>query len=169
MQGKVIHPIQMRERKKKDVGEIGNERIEEITDLLPKASLERSLDHLNKEAKKVLKKASNNFVWLRMEAEKIWKLHMLEREGDKDSVLIPWFKVKETIKNDKQTKYLYGLFALRDFDRGSITSAYLGIFCEKGSGENPFAMMFTDDIVIDIPKKGDERLHYGMGAHMMND
>ncbi len=89
--------------------------------------------------------------------------------SEDDSLLIPWLEVKQAIDNEKQRNYLYGLFALRDFKCGSIIGVYLGIFLDHQCVESPFLMKFTEDIVIDIPDKGEERLSYAMGAHMMND
>ncbi len=166
---KVMHPMQMRKRREKVVVDSDDARLQEIVDMLPKPSSELCLDKLNEESNNILKKVHENFVWLRKQGEDNWKLYKLDREGDQDSVLFPWFEVRQSIKSDRQTKYLYGLFALRDFKRGSIVGAYIGQFLEHGSAENSFLMRYTEDIAIDIPDKGYGRLSYALGAHMMND
>ena len=98
-------------------------------------------------------------------------LLLYEERIEGESILHPWVEVKESPVIEGSTETLsYGLFAARKFP----IHAELGIYVGKvraindGKESSAFMLNYKDRVLVDIDEN-EERLHFGMGSHMMND
>ena len=66
--------------------------------------------------------------------------------------------------------YFEGVFAARDFKNGQTIGLYLGKIERLNANlDSVYTLTYKGRWIIDIPVEGEERLHFGLGMHMMND
>ena len=88
-----------------------------------------------------------------------------------ESILHPWVEVKKSSVTEGSTETLsYGLFAARKFPKDAELGIYVGRVkaMKDGKESSVFQLSYKNRVLVDI-KENEERLHFGMGSHMMND
>lgn len=89
-----------------------------------------------------------------------------------ETVLHPWVEVKRSPLMTEKDVSPYGLFAARDMKKGTIIGIYVGdvsAISEEIQKSN-FKVFYKKTALIDVEdESSDNRLHYGVGVHMIND
>ena len=144
------------------------ERIFDWSESMDKVDL-TSLTAAKKAMDKIMVEIGACFKWLKTYDNTHLLLYVEKIEGE--SILHPWVEVKKSpvIEGSKQT-LSYGLFAAREFPKDAELGIYVGRMkaMKDGNKGSVFQLSYKDRVLVDI-EENEERLHFGMGSHMMND
>ena len=121
--------------------------------------------------KAVLVSMNDNFKWMKT-IEGVSQLFLIKRNKSGMSSH-PWVEVRKSTNNGNEGEFSYGLYACRSFKKNDCIGMYIGRLF-KGTDESDVTSIFKisvgeGEIHLDIDNKGEGRLSFGFGSHMMND
>ena len=153
-----------------NIAELAGGKILELCDQI--ASNFSNLRDAKETMKRVIDELSSNFTWL-MAKDGCWKLFFVQTVRN-ETFYHPWLEVKiSNVCNEDDGGFSYGLYACRRFKKKDCFGLYVGRVL-VGKDEDEVSSIYKISVGegvfhLDIDDKGEGRLAYGVGMHMMND
>jgi hypothetical protein len=153
-----------------DVNGLGGGKVFELCDRIE--SNFSNLREGQETMKGVMDELTSKFTWL-MSKDGCWKLFFVRTVLGETSYH-PWVEVKKSnVSNGDDGGFCYGLYACRIFKKRDCIGVYVGRVL-LGTDEEEVESIYKISVGegeyhLDIDDKGDGRLTYGVGMHLMND